>query len=230
MLTSPRPTTRRTRFAARALAALALAGAIGIGAHAPAQADDVPLESRRYKVHLHQIRAIDETGPFNIGLSDEIYAGFLTTNGTARTHVQTGMFGDFDAGETRRPPANQACVAPVFASVNNGRQEMLSGFEGDSWGCLGGMSAPFDIRARVWESDFEIPFCVFCSFDPDPLGQPSLNKRAEDDDPVGETRISFSRTGLANDLVVPGATRDYSIEHHGSLGHYRVTYRVTRTA
>jgi hypothetical protein len=224
-------TDRRARFAARAIAALTLAGAIGVGANAPAGADDVPLESRRYRIHLLQIRALDETGPFNSFLSDEIYAGFLTKFGGGEAHVQSGMFGDFDAGETRRPPANQACVAPVFATVNNGDPEMVSGFERDEWGCVV-TNAPFEIRARLWESDFAIGPCDFplgCRFNPDPLGMPSLLQRAEDDDPVGDTTISFSRQGLANDLLVPGAARDYNVEHHGSQGHYRVTYRVTRT-
>ena len=142
-----------------------------------------------------------------------------------------GMFGDFDAGETRSPRSNQACVGPVFATVNNGDPEMLSSFERDEWGCFGGFNAPFDIRTRLWESDFDIPLCdVPCRFQPDALGIPSLLQRDEDDDPIGDNRLSFSRQGLANDLTVPGATRDYSVEHHGSLGHYRVTYRVTRTA
>ena len=92
------------------------------------------------------------------------------------------------------------------------------------------MNAPFDVHARLWESDFDVPNCgIPCTFDPRPLsGDIGMERIDEDDDPVGETVLSFSQVGLANDLTVPGASRDYSVDHHGSGGHYRVTYRVTR--
>ena len=57
----------------------AMAGVIGLGPGSPSRADDVPLESRRFTIQLQETRALDETGLFNSVLSDEIYAGFLTT-------------------------------------------------------------------------------------------------------------------------------------------------------
>ena len=104
------PTGRRVRFGGRVLAALALVGVIGVGQGSPSEADNVPLELRQFTVRVQEIRALDETGPFNFGLSDEIYAGFHTTVTGGQTHVQLGKFGDFDAGETRTPRTDQRCL------------------------------------------------------------------------------------------------------------------------
>jgi hypothetical protein len=109
---------------------------------------------------------------------------------------------------------------------------MLSGLERDTWTCgPRGFNAPFELRSVLFESDTEIPFCgIPCTFEPRGAGSPSQFPRGGDDDKVGEAVLSFSQTGLASDLPISGATRDYSVEHRGSGGHYRITYRVTRTA
>lgn len=108
---------------------------IGVGASSAASADDVPLAERQFTIRLQQISALDETGPFNVGLSDQFYAGFQTSFVGGRTHEQTGMLGDFDVGETRTARADQRCLMPIMPLVNNGDPEMSSGFERYAWGC-----------------------------------------------------------------------------------------------
>lgn len=222
---------RHHRLAIRAIAALAVIGAIGIGTGSTSDADGVPAADRRYTVTVHKIRALDETGPFNFGLSDEIYAGFTTVfAGGILLETQSQLFGNFDAGETRTPRSDQNCVLGVVSSVNNGGLR-LRGLEGDRWSCNPhGFPAPFEFHAVLWERDSSVPCVDSCRFNPRELEfSPGLQRNSEPDDRVGYSHITFSAAGLASHIPNVGNARDYDVEHKGSGGHYSVTYRVTRT-
>ncbi|HEY5882698.1 MAG TPA: hypothetical protein VIU11_27555 [Nakamurella sp.] len=206
---------------------------LGIGAAAlvvataqPAAADNVPINQRTYLVLAQTIKAFDETGPVNSGLSDEIYGGFRTTSVSGQVFdSQTRLFGNFDAGQTRTFPSTQACLSEPNIQVNNSGGSWPSGLENDEWGCLRGISAPFSVRAVFWEADFPYPSCFpLCAWH----GNGPLGEEYAEDDPVGDQTLAFSQQGLAADLPNAGNTGNYAFDLKKSSGHYRVTVMVYR--
>jgi hypothetical protein len=215
--TTRRPTVRRAF--ARLVVAVLLALTAVLATAAPASAADVPIGNRFYMVFLAEIRAVDETGPINTGVSDEIYAGFRTTQGTGlRSETQTRLFGDVDAGEVREVPIDQDCLTQPVARVNNA-ESYLSGLSGDSWNCArGGVTAPITISAALWERDSGLL---------NPRAPDVLDRRGDLDDSVGRRTITFSAAGLAADL--PGlSAKAYTFPFTGDGGHYQLTFVVAR--
>lgn len=205
---------------------------LGIGAAAlvvataqPAAADNVPVNQRTYLVLAQTIKAFDETGPVNSGFSDEIYGGFRTTSASGQSFdVETRLFGNFDAGQTRTFPSDQACLTEPNIRVNNGGS-WLSGLDDDSWGCARGVSAPFSVRTAFWESDFPYPSCFPLCLGP---RGGTLGAQYMEDDPVGDQTLHFSREGLAADLPDVYNAKNYALDLKRSGGHYRVTVMVYR--
>jgi hypothetical protein len=131
-----------------------------------AAADDVPINLRSYHVFATSIKAFDETGPFDSGLSDEIFGGFRTVSVSGQIfESQSRLLGDFDAGETRNFPTTQCCLSEPNIRVNEGAN-WLSGVEGDSWDCKRPISAPFSVQGVFWESDTRSPCLPICQFEP----------------------------------------------------------------
>lgn len=215
------------RGAVRTIGTAAVVAAALLAAVSPASAAAVPIEDRVYTVKVTTFRAFDETGPFNSGLSDEIYAGFRTQFPSgSRSDVETRLMGDFDAGDTRTVPSNQNCLSPSVIEVNNGSPD-LSGFSGDAWFCASvGVDAPFSVTGVLFESDTDINPNPF-EFNPRGI-RGVLDRRAEDDDSLGTRTVSFSAAGLAADLPALGQVRNYTSDFTGGGGHYRVTYQVQR--
>ena len=117
-------------------------------------ASDVTVESRDVHHKVTTVKALDETGPVNTFVSDEIYAGFRTTFASGvRNDISTGLMDSFDVGNIRTVPADQNCLSVPLVQVNKGPQA-LSGFSKDRWSCApSGISAPFTITAALWEED-----------------------------------------------------------------------------
>lgn len=197
-----------------------------IMAASPAAADNVPNNLRTYIVLAQTIKALDETGPVNSVLSDEIYGGFRTSSVSGQVFdSQTRLFGNFDAGQTRTFPSTQACLSDQIIRVNNSGGPWPSGLENDEWDCRQAISAPFSVRAVFWESDFPYPSCFpLCAWH----GNGPLGEEYAEDDPVGDQTLAFSQQGLAVDLPNAGNTRTYSFDLKKSSGHYRVTIMVYR--
>jgi hypothetical protein len=200
--------------------------ALMVAAAQPAAADNVPNNLRTYVVLAQTIKALDETGPFNSGLSDEIYGGFRTSSVSGQVFdSQSRLFGNFDAGQTRAFPSTQACLSDPNIRVNNDGGYWPSGLENDEWSCGQALSAPFSVRAVFWEADFPYPSCFpLCPWH----GNGPLGEEYAEDDPVGDQTLAFSQQGLAADLPNTGATRNYAFDLRKSGGHYRVTIMVYR--
>ena len=129
--------------------ALLLFGALFVLGSTPAAvaAADIPLHQRHYVVTAKTIKALDESGPFNSTFSDEIYGGFQTTHAYGLiTQVQSRLFGNFDAGNTRSYDWDQACLG-LTNVTGAARPWYLSGMQGHRWSChQDGIAAPFTIR------------------------------------------------------------------------------------
>jgi hypothetical protein len=215
-----------------AAACLTISGPASAAVSVPASAAvDVTLNSRTYFVFASTIKAFDETGPINSGISDEVFGGFRTSSVSGEQFVaQSKLFGDFDAGQTRTYPSDQSCLSDSIANRNSG-QAWLSGLEGDAWSCARPINAPFTVEASLWESDTWLqPTCVpgICGFAP--IGPHPLGPGNKSDDHIGDRTVSFSSHGLAADLPTVGSGRFYSTDFFGSGGHYRLTLMVYRAA
>jgi hypothetical protein len=103
----------------------------------------------------------------------------------------------------------------------------LSGFDNDSWTCLYGFRAPFDVTGYLYESDGYRPEFPI-EFDPCGPAIDAFGARGCNDHSVGFRVVHFTPQGLAGDLPSPGQVKDYTFDFKGSGGHYAVTFQVTR--
>jgi hypothetical protein len=87
----------------------------------------------RFKLEALSFKAIHETGR-NWPGSDEVY---VTIHVPGHAATVSKIFGDVDAGETKRFPVDQRCIFPIDGL--NGRT--LLGFRGDTWTCAFGGAA-----------------------------------------------------------------------------------------
>lgn len=220
----------RSTAARVGVVATAVAAVIALVPSAGVASDVVPIHDRTYTASIFSIKAVDETGYDWMG-SDEVYGGFrLQYSNGYRSEVQTRRF-EMDAGRTAQVPGAERCIGMATPIVNNG-QSFLSPQQGDSWGCYGSfLKAPFTLEGALFEDDDDLPItpCGFpCTFNP--VGPGVLSPLEGDDDGIGYRHVSFSAAGLANDLITPTASKDYTFDFKGSGAHYKVTYRVSRTS
>ena len=216
----------------RALALL-LFGALFVLGSTPAAAvaaADTPLHQRHYIVTAKTIKALDESGPFNSTLSDEIYGGFETTHAYGLvTQVQSRLFGNFDAGNTRSYDWDQSCLGLTNVAGAT-RPYYLSGLRGHRWSChQDGIAAPFTIKGALYERDTEVyfpPCGVPCEFNPSVPGP--MSKQASDDDDLGTSTVHFTQQGLAVDLPFLGSLKSYTLSFTGGGAHYKIVIEVRR--
>jgi hypothetical protein len=216
----------------RALALLLFGALLVLGSTpaAAAAAADIPLHQRHYIVTAKSIKAYDESGPFNSITSDEIYGGFQTTHAYGLvTEVQSRLFGNFDAGDTRSYDWDQSCLG--LTNVTGGtRPWYLSGMRGHRWSChQDGIAAPFTIKSALYERDTEVTLlpCGFpCEFSPSAPGP--MSKQSSDDDGLGTSTLHFTREGLALDLPFLGSLKSYPLTFTGGGAHYKIVIDVRR--
>lgn len=194
---------------------------------AAAAAADVPLHQRHYIITAKTIKAYDESGPSNTGTSDEIYGGFETTHAYGLvTQVQSRLFGNFDAGNTRSYDWDQSCLGLTDVPAGTRPFWYLSGMQGHRWGChQDGIAAPFSIKGALFERDTEVrfPTCGFvCEFNPVAGGPGPMNKQSSDDDGLGTSTLHFTQQGLALDLPYLGSLKNYTLTFTGGGAHYKI--------
>lgn len=216
----------------RALVLLLLGAVFVLGSTpaATAAVADIPLHQRHYIVTAKTITAYDESGPFNSMSSDEIYGGFQTTHAYGLvTEVQSRLFGNFDAGNTRSYDWDQSCLG-LTNIIGGPRPWFLSGMRGHRWSCHQiGIAAPFTIKGVLFERDTEVlfpPCGLPCEFSPSVLGP--MDKQASDDDGLGTSTLHFTQQGLAVDLPHLGSLKNYSLTFTGSGAHYKIVIEVRR--
>ncbi|MGE0045236.1 MAG: hypothetical protein AB7J28_04230 [Hyphomonadaceae bacterium] len=165
----------------------------------------------RFIVEAVRLHAYNETGWDRLG-SDEIYLEY--EDRVTNTSIVTGVFGNFDTGDTRTVPGGQSCIAPVGATT--------VGAEGwpVSWSCNSAGAPRISFRIHVRESDDWDPRA--CGGRP---GAPPRPGRCTDDR-VGVVSHSLTAGALAGLMPNVGDTHTRTSDANG----YRVTYRIRRVA
>ena len=194
------------RLLIAAVAAALLVMAVPASAEIPPDTQDLaPGETPLYGVKVHSFEAIDESGADWAG-SDEVFGLFLSNRGYT---VRTRTYGDVDTGESRFIQLGERCLAPQHL-LSGGPSVGVLRAPGDSWNCpssKGGVEGPLNLRLSLYEDD-ECRAILGC-FNP---YHPDV--RDPEDDLIGETFVTYSRSYLASRLPENGDV----LVHHFTLG------------
>jgi hypothetical protein len=142
----------------------------------------------RFELSAISFKAIHETGS-NWPGSDEVY---VTIHVPGHAATVSKIFGDVDAGETKRFPVDQRCIFPIDGL--NGRT-LLLGYRGDTWTCAfrgAAIAGPFFSFTVVLREKDSCPACLehgaVPGAEPGPI--------EPDDDLIGRHVVVYSREEL----------------------------------
>lgn len=154
------------------------------------------------------LRASNETGWDKFG-ADEVKAVFANFNPLQQNVTPT--FGNVDAGETKKFPDGERCIA-LQTKCDRGQSELHFGI-------------------ALWEEDrAPFPFANWCNgwlADSIPF---YYSEPCSGDDFIGRVEITHSTADLVAALPAVGSTKDFTVKPTGGAGSYTVTYRITRLA
>jgi hypothetical protein len=211
--------------------ALSITGAIMAGGLlAPAQAQQV-FGTPRYKIEAVSFKAVDESGwdgSWWAPVSDEpffIWSGTNANSGTVTTR-RSPVFGDVDTGESRN-------FSPAVCVVRT---------------CVDGVTGPIGLNTVVMENDFGDPATVqsyvqsavsaahwaariFGYELPSTYDSQIISFLTSwfGDDLIAERSVAWSPAELAWAMPTVGSVFYETIDYASGDGHYRITYKLTRT-